>query len=107
MGYRLDNEQWLEDMEGMTTWGCATIPESELPLSDMLISWFDYTASDEYNHVFNVPLEDKPEDLVLYAKGTYTEGEVTILTTNITRTGFTVQAPIDCRVDFIIGYKND
>ncbi len=109
MAYKIGSEidGWLAQMEALMVFGCADIPVEDLPLSDILISWFDYIADSEYAHTFNVPLEEKEEDLVLYAKGTYGSGEVTLLTTEITRTGFTVKAPIDCRVDFIIGYKND
>lgn len=107
MGYKLDIDDWLEQMVGKSLFGCVDIPEGDLPLSNILLSWFNYTADDPFEHIFNVPLEDKTEELVLYARGSYGSGRVTLLTTEITRFGFTVKAPIDCRVDFIIGYKND
>ena len=109
MAYKLltSDDPWVILMETSENYGCVDIPVGDLPLDSIKIDWFDYTASDTYDHIFNVPMEESAAELVIYAKGTEAGGEVTIETTNVTRLGFTVQAPINCRVDFIIGYKND
>lgn len=109
MAYKVgeDISDWLEAMVGKMNFGCAEIPTSDLPMDFSKFGSFDYVAADAYEHIFTAPLEEDERELVLYAKGIINDGEVTLLTTEVSRTGFTVQAPINCRVDFIIGYKND
>lgn len=109
MAYKilLSDDEWLAAMVDKTNFGCADIPEEDLVLDSAKYGYFMYTASDPYEFIFNTPLADSEAEIVLYAKGTDANGEITVLTSNVTRTGFTVQAPIDCRVDYIIGYKND
>lgn len=110
MAYKVgdDISDWLDQMVDKMNFGCVSfIPENDLNLDSIKVGYFMYVASSPYEYVFPTPMKENTAEIVLYAKGTDASGEVTLLTSGETRTGFTVQAPIDCRVDFIIGYKND
>lgn len=107
MAYKLgaDIDPWLAEMEGKMNFGCAEIPTEDLPLSDILFGKFAYIAKEPQVHVFVTPLPESEKELVLYRTGSFSGGEVTLLVTEVTRFGFTVKAPIDCTVDYVIGYK--
>ena len=109
MSYRLSTEEWLNMMNGITSYGCAPIPEGSVPLDCIKMNWFDYYADEPFNHIFEQPLAIREDSIpiVLCATAVYTDGEVAIEISEITRHGFVVKAPIDCKVNYIIGYKND
>ncbi|NOR87367.1 MAG: hypothetical protein GQ527_07145 [Bacteroidales bacterium] len=107
MAYKIgtDIDDWLLAMEGKMNFGCAEIPQGDLPLSNILFGKFAYVANEPLSHLFVTPLEESEAELVLYRTGSYSEGAVTLLVTELSRFGFTVKAPVDCQVDYVVGYE--